>query len=122
MSNFILKKYVQWEPSCSMRTDGQEEATSRFSQISKSAKNRHVRSHPEIFISVRFVNILKKILFVFPSHFLLGNRNGIFPKFHMHFHLTTVGHDSAVGTAHAYQHFRATSSIFKSEDGSCMFL
>jgi hypothetical protein len=35
----ISRKSVQLEPSCSMRTDGHDEANSRSSQFCESAKN-----------------------------------------------------------------------------------
>jgi hypothetical protein len=33
----ISSKSVQWEPSCSMQTNGHEEANSRFSQFCEHA-------------------------------------------------------------------------------------
>ena len=33
----VLSKSIQWEPSCSMRTDGNDEANSRFSQYCERA-------------------------------------------------------------------------------------
>ena len=35
----VSSKFVQWEPSCFMRTDGHYEANSRFSQFCERAKN-----------------------------------------------------------------------------------
>jgi hypothetical protein len=32
----VSSKSVHWEPSCSMRTDGHDEASSRFSQFYES--------------------------------------------------------------------------------------
>jgi hypothetical protein len=33
----ISSKYVEWDPRCSMRTDGHDEAKSRFSQFCERA-------------------------------------------------------------------------------------
>jgi hypothetical protein len=40
LKNKISLKYVQYEPSCSMRTDGYDEANSRFSQFCERALKR----------------------------------------------------------------------------------